>query len=59
MAKVKNEFWEEIEAQRSRGEMVLAPTKNGSKNCANAKAGRNGSVASGGTVKYCSCNACF
>lgn len=59
MAKVKNHYWDEIEARRAKGEMVLAPTKNGSKNCANAEAGRNGSIASGGTIKYCTCDRCF
>ena len=39
--------------------ITMGPSKNGSKNCANAEGGRNGSVASGGTVKYCTCDVCF
>ena len=39
--------------------ITMGPSKNGSKNCANAEVGRNGSVASGGTVKYCTCDVCF
>lgn len=37
----------------------LAPSRKGSKYCANADGGRNGSVASGGTIEYCTCDRCF
>ena len=39
--------------------ITMGPSKNGSKYCANAAGGRNGSVASGGTIKYCTCDVCF
>jgi len=38
---------------------VMGPSKNGSKYCANTEGGRNGSIASGGTVEYCTCDSCF
>jgi len=41
------------------GNAMMGPSRNGSKNCANAEDGFNGSIASGGTTKYCTCDVCF
>ena len=32
--------------------ITMGPSKNGSQYCANAEGGRNGSIASGGTIEY-------
>lgn len=38
---------------------AIRPSREGSRQCANTQAGRNGSIASGGTVAYCTCDNCF
>jgi len=68
MAKIKDAFETEIEVNarladepNRPAELEMGPSKNGSRYCANARKayGGNGSIASGGTNEYCTCDVCF
>ena len=66
MAKIKDAFETEIEVTARLADepnrpvkLEMGPSKNGSRYCANAEGGRNGSIASGGTIEYCTCDRCF
>jgi len=62
MSNIKNKYHDIICAIQDDGEPeppTMGPSRNGSKYCANAEGGRNGSIASGGTITYCTCDRCF